>query len=845
MFNAFWNLSPITLACWLVLQVPAMAAGVETVAAPKQWSGDEGNPLHESAGGWCWRLDQVFPAEPLNPDAYRPMDWDPTHADWRPTDHAQEDMPSVRVVDGEYRWVVGGPLETVRHLKAAALTFTAPKEGRYGIDGQISGQVTGRGPGLPPTTVLLIHRSGDRLELIDEWSLNDSESAELGGVAVEMKADDALHLYIAAYQDHTRMEVRLRGYAVGTSLAHRAQRRLAGPASEVISNPSAEALLAANQSVIERGEGGVVFPPSAGILNVHAFGAKGDGVHDDTDAIQAAYNKAGLIYFPNGTYLISDEIRAPSRRGSAPSRRIVQGQSRDGVVLRLMDGATGFDNPDEPRAVLVTSYGVAQAFRNSVRNLTIEIGAGNPGAVGLDFFSSNSGTASDLVIRSAAPEGSGRIGLLMHGDAGPQLVQRVEVEGFDIGVLAAGGQSLTLEDILVRDQREVGLRATDKATLHRFKSRNEVLALDLRGVFNNVITADLVGGNGGPAIAARGPNILLRDVNAKGYGVLLEHDGRIAVSGLELEEWTGREPITLGDAEGRTLRLPIVDAPKVPLAPLSEWVRVHDFEPASLPRQEEPNWAPALQAALNDGRSTVYLAARTRGFADGTVTVPGHVKRIIGLESELRAYDGRDRTSLELVTAGDREDGPLVIERIDAIYGRIRIHHQSPRPLVVRSVGIHDITLEPGAGDLFIEDSVTSFLTINGQNVWARQHNPEHFVNDSQAGYLRPHVLNNGGKYWCLGYKTEQLQPKVYTINKGVSEVYAYVLSNRLNYPQPMFLVSGGSRLSLALHENVGRKKPFLTTVRLNKRGGEIIDLDNEDAPRQGLGASFPLLVAE
>ena len=45
-------------------------------------------------------------------------------------------------------------------------------------------------------------------------------------------------------------------------------------------------------------------PPS---LNVHDFGAKGDGVTDDTQAInqalQAAHDQQANVYFPSGTYL--------------------------------------------------------------------------------------------------------------------------------------------------------------------------------------------------------------------------------------------------------------------------------------------------------------------------------------------------------------------------------------------------------------------------------------------------------------------------------------------------------------------------------------------------------------
>jgi parallel beta-helix repeat protein len=41
---------------------------------------------------------------------------------------------------------------------------------------------------------------------------------------------------------------------------------------------------------------------------VKSFGATGDGVTDDTEAIQAALDEGGTIYFPAGTYIISDTL---------------------------------------------------------------------------------------------------------------------------------------------------------------------------------------------------------------------------------------------------------------------------------------------------------------------------------------------------------------------------------------------------------------------------------------------------------------------------------------------------------------------------------------------------------
>ena len=54
----------------------------------------------------------------------------------------------------------------------------------------------------------------------------------------------------------------------------------------------------------------------ADVVNVKDFGAKGDGVTDDTEAIQAACDHAGalgfaLIVFPHGSYKVTERIALP------------------------------------------------------------------------------------------------------------------------------------------------------------------------------------------------------------------------------------------------------------------------------------------------------------------------------------------------------------------------------------------------------------------------------------------------------------------------------------------------------------------------------------------------------
>ena len=59
-------------------------------------------------------------------------------------------------------------------------------------------------------------------------------------------------------------------------------------------------------------------PEEEDVLNVRKFGAMGDGVTDDTAALQAVFKKVNngqVIFFPSGKYLIKDTLRLNDRFG--------------------------------------------------------------------------------------------------------------------------------------------------------------------------------------------------------------------------------------------------------------------------------------------------------------------------------------------------------------------------------------------------------------------------------------------------------------------------------------------------------------------------------------------------
>ncbi|MCX7008529.1 MAG: glycosyl hydrolase family 28-related protein, partial [Kiritimatiellaeota bacterium] len=305
-------------------------------------------------------------------------------------------------------------------------------------------------------------------------------------------------------------------------------------------------------------------------------------VTDDTKAIQRALNdypNAGaIIYLPNGIYLISKTLRWPHGRGGGAEEKntILQGQSRQGTILKLPDACPGFTDPAKPEAMVWTGNAPAQRFRNAIRNCTWYTGRGNPGATGVRFNASNTGCLRDVDIRSG--DGAGVIGLdqSFTDEIGPCFVKNVRITGFDIGIANKHGvNSITFENITLRGQRKVGWHNNGQAiTVRGLSSDNAVPAIQQEkwgGLFT-LVDAKLAGA-GAAAILLQAGHLFARNVAVTGYVSAIQHGDR-TVSGPLVREWVSAK---LPGSGSTALNLPVKETPDVPWDELKDWAVITDY----------------------------------------------------------------------------------------------------------------------------------------------------------------------------------------------------------------------------------------------------------------------------
>ena len=544
----------------------------------------------------------------------------------------------------------------------------------------------------------------------------------------------------------------------------------------------------------------IAFPACASVVDVTKppYSARGDGQADDTEAIQKALSDTmgvhKILYFPNGVYLVSKTLRhtkQDSRGGEAWGFNWLQGQSTARTIIRLKDGV--FTDADRPHPILWGGgFGSADWFHNYIQNVTFDAGRNNPGAIGLNFYSNNSGAIRDVQIVSQ--DGGGAIGLdLGNNMNGPLLVRNVAVRGFAVGIRAASSvNSQTFEHISLIGQSKCGLTNDGQSIAIRgLYSENAVTALRANS-FTCLLDSRLVGQGAAssvPAVQVGKTSFLARHVATSGYQTAIAAEGEKGEPGPVVAGYMTGKPTRPFGGPVKSLGLPVEETPDVSWDDADRWVVIE----AAADRSDA---APAVQAAIDSGATSILLGHGLRFRSP--VIVRGKVRRITGTGGDINyGVDANPDFIIE-----DGESPIIVLEHIAPIGGGILI--DTGRTVVLRSLEARVFNL--GRGNLFMEDFCTHKLRINLlQNAWARQLNVE---NEGT------HVTNEGGKLWILGYKTERGGTLLHTKDGGQTELFGtFSYTTTAGKLAPMFVTEDASIFAY-FSEVCYSGDPFATLIR-------------------------------
>jgi hypothetical protein len=424
--------------------------------------------------------------------------------------------------------------------------------------------------------------------------------------------------------------------------------------------------------------------PKAIYLSAEAFGAHADGRSDDSEAIQAAIDKAGvggslggIVFVPSGRYRVARTIYVwPGVRviGYGPTRPIfvladnTPGYQTGVGIMVMFTGARPGDPtrmgsrvPFSPPGTVPPNDAIADAnpgtFYSAMSNIDFAIGRGNPAAIAIRFHAAQHAYLSHMDFHI----GSGLAALTQIGNEAEDL----HFYGGRYGILTekpSPAWQFTLIDSSFEGQREAAIREHEAdLTLIRDSFRNELTAIDIDPRysdelwvkdcrFEHISNAVVVISNeqsplteigfenavlqnaptfarfreSGKTLAGKGAIYEVRNFN---YGLIVPREGVMGTIG------------SLYDAATlQSLPAPLPPAISA-LPPSQDWVNVHTLGVLGDGTSDD---TAAIQAAIAT-RRVLYFPSGHYVVSDTLALKPDTV--LIGLHPALTQFDLPDGTS--------------------------------------------------------------------------------------------------------------------------------------------------------------------------------------------------------
>lgn len=508
--------------------------------------------------------------------------------------------------------------------------------------------------------------------------------------------------------------------------------------------------------------------------------AVGDGITDDTAAFVSVFNyladQAGrnlawnsktdpriTIYLPTGTYLVSDRLVHSGSVNSGFNFLRLVGQNRNDTVIKLKNNSAGYGAGLKKEVLCFTKYwegyNGGSKWGNILRNITIDTGTGNPGAIGVSFFAANAGSIDNLTVRSG--DGAGFAGVYFPGWSVQGHFMDITVNGFNEGIRTEVviENNPVFEHVTVLNQLVAGLSlGRAAASVRKLKSTNTVPAVTVWGDGAHTVLLDSQLSGGSPAnpairlVDSTRQQLFVRNVSISGYGTSIQKDGVAVSTAAYIPEWKSGQVFRNGTSTpDRSMNLPVEDFPLKTRDPdLNQWVCPDDFA--------GPSDAAKIQAALNSGKPNIYFPRYHFSPQATVLTVPATVKHLDFMSQESWLWGGLriDQASPDPLYIEGSGRKQLVIvnaqRTVAARSGSLHFNVQTSLPVTAHFSNI--ATMANGHTSQFCPPNAT---------IYARNINEESWSNTN--------FVVNGGKLWVMGFKTESDQTAFHVKNGGFLEV--------------------------------------------------------------------------
>lgn len=523
------------------------------------------------------------------------------------------------------------------------------------------------------------------------------------------------------------------------------------------------------------------------------------------------------LYFPNGTYLVSDTVSYTLRElhnmmyhytsgGFECNTQIrLMGQSRDKTVIKLKDNCKGFEYGQERSLISFMAGGRSNvAMSNYLENLTVDVGCGNPGAVGVVFFANNSGAIRNVTVRSSDPHGDGAVGILIKNELHSACnVYNTHIHGFDVGIdIRTFRTNAHFENITLTDQLRYGVKTGNTSVqLIGVESRGSVpvLCLSENNANCHAVMVDAVLEGGGTEYAAIkkevGGCLFLRNIRTRGFAFALDENWRErTLPDGYIKEYSSGGGYTVFDETAESLALPIEDVPDTVRHPLCKWVCASHFGAVGDGVTDD---TASVQAAFSSGAPVIWFN-RGKYLITSPITVPATVKHIHFMYCDIVAGEALSEMADDAVfrICGDGDDC-LLVEKLFAwenCTGKLRMfRHDGRRTVFFRDIHTQTCAMyfntQRGARVFFENCACTvgskqkygniPAFSFTGQQVWCHSVNPERSMAETE---------NMGGTLWWSGFKTEQEGSVNVTRDGGVTEILGGVAAVGTGSDRPLIL---------------------------------------------------------